>query len=149
MVLMSFLSQISIAQNDIQGTITVNGTEFSSVGAFNYNFSLSTLLLNQIGEPFDVEKLYDGEEMMSAAEDIYQPFIETGLDYRLFFHEYSLTPLIYAVVNEDVDAVNSIMEQEGVNPDLQDSNGLTALIWAVIIGNEGMVRAFVDAGADM
>ena len=120
--------------------VTINEMEFSPRGAFNYRFYLISLVTDRLlGEPFDVEKLF-GEEMMNVAEDVYQPFRDVGVS-RQYLHRYSLTPLIYAVVNEDVEAVNSILVQEGVDPDLQDSNDMTPFVWAAIIGNEDIVRS--------
>ncbi len=147
-VLIGFLSQVSVAQNNVQDTIVINGREFPSVRAFNYHFSLlSVRLYGGSDGSVTVEELF-GESFKDRAMDAYQPFIdaEVGLE---FLHRYSLTPLIYAVVDRDADAVNFILAQEGADSNLPDSNGFTPLIWAAITGDEGIARALVDAGADV
>ena len=138
----SFLSQSSFAQNNVSGSIMINGALFSSTSAFNYHFYLSNLIFSQEGA--DIERLFNGE-VMNVAEDIYQPFIELGINPQ-YFHRYSLTPLIYAVVHEDVEAVDFILDQEGVDPNLRDSNDMAPLVWAAITGNEDIVRTLVSAG---
>ena len=143
-VFVSLLSQISIAQNNISDTIVINGIELPSTTAFNYRFSLAGVLLGD----FDINK-DPLEPFMNGVVNALRPFEDAEIEIGVnFFHTYFLTPLIYAVVNENVDAVNSILEKEGANPNLQDSRGLTALIWAGITGNVDIARSLVNAGAD-
>ena len=156
MVLISLLSQVSIAQDNhnyninISDGVVVRGMVIPSNGVFNYQFDLPSLVFDNLslGDSTNIAEVMLSRDLASTTQRVYEPFLNAGVDMQ-FLHRYHVTPLIYAVVNEDVDAVNSIMEQEGVNLDMQDSNGLTALIWAAIVGNEGMVRSLVDAGADM
>lgn len=56
------------------------------------------------------------------------------------------SPLIAAVKAEDADAVARHASAEDV--DAVDEHGWTALCWAAGVGNAGIVRLLLDAGAD-
>ena len=148
-IFITLLSQISIAQivtHNLTGTIMDGSNIIIRVGhpeiqipitALNYDFYLSYMALEQI---YILNEDYDYSQYV-------QPFIDAGLVF--LDDRYRLTPLIYVVVTEDKEAVDYLVEEAKVNLDLVDSNGMTALMWTVVIGNEDIVRSLVDAGANI
>ena len=143
----TFLNQDLIAQ---QGGISVIGTDTTvSVGnlkihrgALNSYFYLAAPSFGYV-DPF--EYLTDPYAATERAVAIYyqlaQPFLDAGLT-GAGLHRYRLTPLIYAVVHEDIDAIHYLVEEAGVRVDMQDSVGETAFTWAQLIGNDDILAYF-------
>lgn len=63
----------------------------------------------------------------------------------------SKTPLIYSIVYENIEILDYILEQPGINLNVTDSSGWSALMWAAKICNEGTNAAekLINAGADV
>ncbi len=55
-------------------------------------------------------------------------------------------PLHTAVKENDVAKVNEILQKKIIDINLEDENGITALIEACISGNEEIVQILLDAG---
>lgn len=55
-------------------------------------------------------------------------------------------PLHAAVKDNDIAKINEILQDKNVNINMEDENGITALIEACIIGNEEIVKILLDAG---
>jgi hypothetical protein len=53
-----------------------------------------------------------------------------------------------AVAKGDVDRVEELLN-EGINPDIQDIDGWTPLMWAAWDGNVEMINVFLQAGAEL
>jgi ankyrin repeat protein len=66
--------------------------------------------------------------------------------------EISLLPdrannIVIAVLNNDIEKVRDLLANKGVNPNMTDADGRTALIHAATAGNTPAVKLLLDAGA--
>jgi len=62
---------------------------------------------------------------------------------------YGVTPLMKAVSNNDLITVHDLLEDNEININAKDSEGDTALVYAVLHQNNGAVQLLVQAGADI
>ena len=64
----------------------------------------------------------------------------------MWFNRYNL---IEAVKNNDINRVNSILNNGKANINAKDRDGWTALIWASCKGDLEIVKLLVESGADI
>lgn len=63
-------------------------------------------------------------------------------------HAFNWTPLMAAIFHQQTNIIHYLVSR-GVNLNLQDRNGNTALIWAVMTGDTNTVRLLLEHGADV
>jgi len=79
------------------------------------------------------------------ADEIFSA-IDGAFNYLPFYQEESLV-LIQSIVDGDLEQVKLQLE-EGINPNIQDADGWTPLMWAANDNNTDMISIFINAGAD-
>ena len=141
-IFITLLSQTSIAQNNAtETTIRIGNLEIQR-SAINSGFYLSEVVWAHM-DP--LEYVSGGYERTG---DIYsqhaRPFLDAGLRVEAL-HRYRITPLIYAIVHEDTEAVDSLVQEAGINYFLPDSHGMTPLMWAAVVSNEDIFRSLFTA----
>lgn len=79
--------------------------------------------------------------------EIIKHLLQAGANPNLF-HQNESSPLMVAVLEEQAEVLQLLMEAPSTNLDQQDRYGATALMYAVRMGKEKPVRYLLKAGAD-
>jgi len=74
--------------------------------------------------------------------------LKSGADVNIV-DNWESSALIWSAANSHSDIVSELLKIDGINLDLQDDGGYTALMYAVIYGNETIVKMLLEAGADL
>lgn len=138
--LMTFFHQNVMAQGNTRDTITIGNIEVSTED-LNSDFYLVSL----IGDIDIVEYASDSFRVMSTYYQYAEPFLAAGMPVE-GLHRFRVTPLIYAIVYEDTEAIEYMVGEADVDFSMPDSNGTTPFLWAVVVGNKNILRHLVDAG---
>jgi len=119
---------------------------------FILNFLSQTLFCMEDPDEFSyigLEKFPLHLAIKNGKLDIVSPLIESGIGLN-FVDEFGYTPLHYAVVNEDLNAIRLLLEKkDNLIIDAKTQKGETALYLAVQKGNLDIVKLLVDAGANI
>ena len=83
----------------------------------------------------------------ATIQDVYRA-LGNGAYVNIKSKKYGFTPLIYAVVKDNLDVVKVLVDA-GADLNMQDKTGWTTLMFAVGKDNPDMVKVLVDAGADL
>ena len=67
-----------------------------------------------------------------------------GANVNCFYTESKMTPLMYACKNESENVVNAILERKGVDVDMKDKQGNSALTYAATKSFTYGIQAIVD-----
>jgi len=93
-----------------------------------------------LGEPARYGENY---RVMKDRSGTFQALVNAGADVNAKFKDS--TPLSLAIILGDSASVKALVNAPGINVNMQDDNGYTALHDAVIAGNSGAVEALVNA----
>lgn len=104
------------------------------------------------------KNLSSGEELLEAASDgdnrKVKKLLAKGADVNALSTEHGRSALIIAAFKSQINPINSLnivrlLINHGADVNLQDNQGETALMWASIQGNEGIVEALMKKGPDV
>lgn len=91
--------------------------------------------------------------LIDAAGDndltLIRKLLARGADVNTNDQSGTQTPLISAITNGHVEAVELLVSQPSCNVNMETSDGYTALIWASIYFNTSIVTTLLQHGADL
>lgn len=81
-------------------------------------------------------------------EKVVNELLKSGADVNVV-DNWESSALIWSAANSHSDIISELLKIDGINLDLQDEAGYTALMWGVINGKETIVKMLLEAGADL
>ena len=136
----------------IKAGANVNFQDIHRKRALDYCDSMYMLdtydILVEAGAVFgDIARLSDKKGVMEKHVKIKRELLEKELEYTEAGKDID-TPLINAIVNNNVEIFNKLIRQS-VNVNLPQYDGMTPLIYAVLYDKPEMVNRLIEKGADL
>ncbi|KAK8866965.1 hypothetical protein M9Y10_009934 [Tritrichomonas musculus] len=125
-------NQMKILINDLNNLINSDfAFVFDDINLFVKEISKSTIN-NELFHSIQLNNFYFAEILLHFQETSLSP-------QRNKYSKENVTPLIYAIMNDNTDIVELILSQNGYDINYKNSNGISALIAACKVNNNDIV----------